>query len=133
MPESDIHHLQSNVEQGVLVLTLTVNQLQDEKLAEAVLQELISSIEQSGIRKVVIDLRNIKFISSVAFRPLLHVRRILHDAGGRLVLCGLSSVVGDVFYTTRLVSPDGSFSALFELAADVPAAVAHLNSQELKE
>jgi anti-anti-sigma factor len=132
MPESDTH-VQSHVEQGVLVLTLAVNQLQDEKLAEALLQELVSSIEQAESRNVVIDLRNIKFISSVAFRPLLHVRRILQDAAGRLVLCGLSTVVGDVFYTTRLVSADGSFAAPFELAADVPAAVALLNREQLKE
>jgi anti-anti-sigma factor len=128
MPESASQYLQSSVEQGVLVLTLTTRQLQDEKLTEAVLGELLAAIEQSESRKVVIDLQHIKFISSVAFRPLLRVRRLLQEAGGRLVLCGLTSVVGDVFYTTRLVSADGSFAAPFELTADVASAVAHLNS-----
>jgi anti-anti-sigma factor len=133
MPELPGRYLESRTEQGVLVLTLTTNQLQDEKLAEVVLQELMSAIEQAQARKVVIDLRNIKFISSVAFRPLLRVRRMLQNAGGRLALCGLSRVVGDVFYTTRLASADGSSMAPFELAPDVPAAVAHLNEPEPKK
>jgi anti-anti-sigma factor len=114
----------------VQVLTFTTRQIQDEKTAEAILLELLELIEQNRSRKVVIDLQNIKYISSVAFRPLLNIRRKLQEMGGRLVLCGLSSVIGDVFYTTKLVSADGSFAAPFELEPDASAAIARLNSDE---
>jgi anti-anti-sigma factor len=120
-------YVTSSLEQEVLILTLNITHLQDEKMADALLQELQANVDYYGARKVVIDLQRIKYISSVAFRPLLHLRRQLREADGRLVLCGLSPVIGDVFYTTRLVSPDGAFAAPFELEADAVAAVARLN------
>ena len=130
MPEGRTTHVTSRIDQGVQVLTFTTKHIQDEKTADAILLELLELIEQNRSRKVVIDLQNIKYISSVAFRPLLNIRRKLQEMGGRLVLCGLSSVVGDVFYTTKLVSADGSFAAPFELEPDATAAIARLNSDE---
>jgi anti-anti-sigma factor len=121
-------NLTSRLDEGVVVATFTPKHIQDEKIAEALLQELIGLIDQNQTRKLVIDFQNIKYISSVAFRPLLNIRRKICDMGGRLILCGLSQVVGDVFYTTKLVSTDGSFAAPFELAPDAAAAVARLNS-----
>src|SRR5205814_9967756 len=107
--------LTSRLDNGVLVVLFTTKHIQDEKMADAVLQDLLSLIDQHLTRKLVIDFQNIKYISSVAFRPLLNIRRKLGEMGGRLMLCGLSQVVGDVFYTTKLVSTDGSFAAPFEL------------------
>ncbi|HEV3120022.1 MAG TPA: STAS domain-containing protein [Gemmataceae bacterium] len=131
MTEAPRTNLTSRVDQGVLVVTFTTKQIQDEKLSEAILQELTALIDQHRARKLVIDFQNIKYISSVAFRPLLNIRRKLNELSGRLVLCGLSQVVGDVFYTTKLVSPDGSFAAPFELASDAADAVARLNQSEM--
>ena len=130
MPEVRTTYVTSRIDQEVQVLTFTTKHIQDEKTADAILLELLELIEHNRSRKVVIDLQNIKYISSVAFRPLLNIRRKLHEMGGRLVLCGLSSVVGDVFYTTKLVSADGSFAAPFELEPDATAAIARLNSDE---
>src|SRR5260370_41522619 len=101
--------VESRIEQGVLVLTLRIKELQDEKSSEAILQEMLAQVELHRVNSVVVDLNAIKYLSSVAFRPFLSLRRKLKDSGGRLVLCGLCNVVGDVFYTTRLVSPDGGF------------------------
>ena len=131
MTEAPRSNLTSRVEQGVLVVTFTTRQIQDEKVSEAILQELTALIDQHRARKLVIDFQNIRYISSVAFRPLLNIRRKLNEVSGRLVLCGLSQVVGDVFYTTKLVSPDGSFAAPFELESDADAAVARLSQSEM--
>jgi len=131
MTEAPRSNLTSRVDQGVLVVTFTTRQIQDEKVSEAILQELTALIDQHRARKLVIDFQNIRYISSVAFRPLLNIRRKLNEVSGRLVLCGLSQVVGDVFYTTKLVSPDGSFAAPFELESDADAAVARLSQSEM--
>src|SRR5438552_14479288 len=128
MIEAPRSNLTSRIDHGVLVVTFTTKHIQDEKISEAILQELTILIDQHRACKLVIDFQNIKYISSVAFRPLLNIRRKLNGIGGRLVLCGLSQVVGDVFYTTKLVSPDGSFAAPFEMERDVPSAIARLNS-----
>jgi anti-anti-sigma factor len=103
-------------------------QLQDEKLASAIQEELLALVAHANAQKIVIDLQHIEYISSVAFRPLLHLRRKMQENGGRMVLCGLSPAVGDVFYTTRLVNRAGTFAAPFDLEQDIPTAVARLNS-----
>jgi anti-anti-sigma factor len=133
MSQPNYRHLESNVVSGVLVITVKETQLQDEKLAQAIQDELLAAVNSSGISNVVVDLRNIRYVSSVAFRPLLRIRRHVYDAGGKLILCGMSRVVGDVFFTTKLVSPDGSFVAPFEMAADAAAAVERITSPSPKK
>ncbi len=129
MAEPQSRYLKSSCEEGVLVLTITATELQDEKLAGVLQQELLTQIDHHKPQKLIVDLQNIKYLSSVAFRPFLSLRRKLQEAGGRLILCGLSSVVGDIFYTTRLISPTGSFDAPFEMTKDVAGAIARFSGK----
>jgi anti-sigma B factor antagonist len=129
MSEPTAQHLKAGIEDGVLVLTLTDSHLQEERVAQELLQELGAMVDHYRARKVVVDLGSIRYLSSVAFRPLLNLRRRVVEAHGRLMLCNLSTVVGDVFYTTRLVSPTGSFDAPFEMEKDVASAIAALNRE----
>ena len=125
MPDVPYRHLKGTVENDVLVLSILDSSLQDEQVANALLQELLRQIEHATAKKVVVDFQRLKYMSSVAFRPFLNLRRSLQDIGGRLVICGLTNAVGDIFYTTRLVSQTGSV-APFEMAPDVKTAVARL-------
>lgn len=119
-------HLETRTEQGVLVLTIALSQVEGEGVADALRQEMLAAVLLSGSQKVVVDFCNVKYISSVAFRPLLSLRRKLRENNGRMMLCGLSKAVGDVFYTTRLISTSGEVTAPFEMQADVEAALARL-------
>jgi anti-anti-sigma factor len=130
MSEPQPRHLKSSIEQGILVLTITETQLQNEAQTETLLHEMLAAVSSLRVPKLVSNFQHIKYISSVAFRPLLHLRRKVQEAAGRMVLCGLTPVVGDVFYTTRLVSPDGSFAAPFEMEPDVASAIARLKSDK---
>ncbi len=120
-------YLKSSTEQGVLVLTVTATKIQDEELGNALREELVAAVAEAGAQKVVVNFQHTVYVSSVAFRPLLHLRQKLQATGGRLILCGLSPVIGDLFYTTRLASSTGS-TAPFQLEPDVAAAVARLNN-----
>jgi anti-anti-sigma factor len=120
--------LQASIEQDVLVLTITEPQVEGDEVARALQQEMLAAAEAANARHIVVDFRNVRYISSVAFGPLLALRRKLQGANGRLMVCGLSQMVGDIFYTTRMVSPSGTFTAPFELQADVAAAIAALSA-----
>jgi anti-anti-sigma factor len=124
MPESPYHHLNCNV----IVLVITESQLQGDAISDVLRADLLGAVERSGARHVVLDFQRITWLSSVAFRPLLSLHRKLKEQGGRLVLCGMSDRVAEVFYVTRLVSTSGTSAAPFDLQADVPAAVASLYS-----
>ncbi len=126
MAEPNYRLLDVNAEGDVLVLTITEPQVEGDQVAQELQRELMAAATAANTCKVIIDFRNVRYISSVAFAPLLALRRHLNDSGGRLLLCGLSSMVGDIFYTTKMVSPAGTFTAPFEMQADVPAALAAL-------
>lgn len=118
--------LRSSQDQGVLVLTIIQPRIQGEEIAQTLRDEMRQAVEQTRITQVVIDLQHVRYLSSVAFWPLLSLRRQLNDSGGRMMICGLSGDLEDVFTTTRMISTGGAVDAPFEVAADVAAAVARL-------
>lgn len=72
------------------MLTIIETALQDEHLAEDLLQELLAALAQFAVNKVVVDMQNLKYVTSVAFRPLLRLRSKLQETRGGLMLCGLT-------------------------------------------
>jgi anti-anti-sigma factor len=127
MAEPHYRHLECRTEQGVLVILITEPKVQGEQVAEELRDEMLAALAVSGVSKVAVDFRNVQYISSTAFRPLLAVRRNLQETGGRIILCGLTKVIGDVFYTTRMIGSDGVMKAIFEMEPDEARAVAALN------
>jgi anti-anti-sigma factor len=122
MAESPYKHVQCQA----IVLAINETQLQGDPISEQLRADLLSALERSGARNVVLDFQKINFVSSVAFRPLLSLHRRLKEQGGRLILCGMSERVAEVFQVTRLVSTTGASAAPFELQKDIPAAIASL-------
>jgi anti-anti-sigma factor len=51
----------------------------------------IVELIRAGTHHMVIDFRNVRYVSSAGFRPLLIAAKMLEDANGKLVLCGVSS------------------------------------------
>jgi anti-anti-sigma factor len=128
MSDVPISHLTTRTTDGIWVLTFRDSQLHGDELAEALRQELLALVTESGAKKMVLDLRNVQYLSSVAFRPLLSLRRKLVDTGGQMVLCNLSPEVEEVFHAVRLISTSRSSPAPFDVQPDVPAAIAHLKA-----
>jgi anti-anti-sigma factor len=118
--------LHSTVEQGVLVLTIAQSRIQGEDTAHDLREEMRIAVEQAGGQRVVVDFRYTRYLSSVAFWPLLSLRKQLLETGGRLMICGLSEDIADVFMTTKMISSGGAVDAPFEVAPDAAAAVARL-------
>jgi anti-anti-sigma factor len=126
MPASVGPFLHTCVDQGVLVLTVTQPRIQGEEIAQQLREEMHLAVQRTGCNRVVVDLQHAVYLSSVAFWPLLSLRRQLLDSGGRLILCGLNPDIEDVFATTKMISTGGAIDAPFEVAADAAAAVARL-------
>jgi anti-anti-sigma factor len=125
MPEAS-SNFAIRMEKDVLVLQVLHTQITGDDVAEAMRQELGQALDTSKPKKVVLDFQNVKYMSSVGFRPLLSLRRKMHEVDGRMVLCGLSPFVADVLRTVRLISTYGTATAPFDSAADVPSALALL-------
>jgi anti-anti-sigma factor len=61
------------------------------------LKDRLSQLIQSGMSQLVIDFRDVAYISSAGFRTLLIIAKQSEAADGRLALCGISSEVRRLF------------------------------------
>ena len=110
----------------VVVLTIQPAQILGDDLADELRDQLLAVAIQSQARNVVLNFQNVGFLSSAGFRPLLSLHRVLRQQGGKLLLCGLTPTVTEIFEVTRLISTRGQMRAPFEVFPDVPSAVASL-------
>ena len=122
--------LQADLDRGVLVLTVTRAQIEGEDVARQLREEMLAAVERTGASRIVIDLQHTRYVSSVAFWPLLALNRRLREQGGRLLVCGLTGAVHLVFTTTRMINSDGFSGAPFEVAEDRETALARLSGAQ---
>lgn len=129
MPSAAAPLLQSSVDQGILILVITQPRIQGEEIAVQLREEMQHALEKAGLNRVVVDLQHVRYLSSVAFWPLLSLRKQLRNADGRIIICGLSGDVEDIFTTTRMISTGGTVDAPFEVAPDVATALERMESE----
>ena len=120
--------LEISIEEDILILTVNSRQIEGEATAMRLKDELTTIVEASGLVKVVLDLKATRYLSSIAFWPLLTLRKYLGQRQGRLVLCGLTGAVEEVFTSTKMISSAGSADAPFEVAVDRESAIAKLRA-----
>jgi anti-sigma B factor antagonist len=70
----------------------------------------VAALINAGTHHILIDLRQIPYISSAGFRALLIAAKAMDAAKGRLVLCGMSSEIKRLFDI-------GAFTDLFTICA----------------
>ena len=131
MPEPAAPYLDSTVSNGVLVVTVRRTSIEGEAAAKALGTEIEAALAQTPATRVVVDLQHVRYITSVAFWPLLALRRRLRQQGGRLLVCGLTEGIRDIFLVTRMVSTDGSLNTPFEMAEDRDTALALLHENKI--
>ena len=66
------------------------------------LQKAFAALLDKGKKKIVLDLSNIDFISSIVIASLVFMVKRAREAGGNLVLCGVRDKVKKVLAITNL-------------------------------
>lgn len=59
--------------------------------------EYLNEAIDGGVRKMVVNLENVDFVSSAGLRILLATAKRLSGEGGSLRICGLNETVSEVF------------------------------------
>jgi len=111
----------------VLILAIESKRIASYESAELMGAELIDAVQREEAIKVVVDLSRLEYMSSVGYGPLISLRTSIRNAGGRLVLCGLSPVIQQMFEATRLLINPNSPGSLFEFTDTVANAVTKLS------
>lgn len=86
--------------------------------AARTLETQLDGLIARGERRIVLDLTQLLYISSVGLRAVLMAAKALHAAGGRLVLCNPTPDVKRIF--------DIGFANVFEILPSRAAALAAL-------
>lgn len=81
------------------------------------LRDRLTGMIQSGTTRLVIDLKEVTYISSAGFRTLLITARSVDSAKGKLALCGVAGEVKRLFDIA-------SFTELFTILPNRDDAVA---------
>lgn len=104
------------------ITAVTVTGRVDSTTADSLTTRL-TEIVKSGASRLLIDLKEVSYISSAGFRTLLITARAVAQAKGAMVLCGLSGEMKRLFDL-------GGFSELFAIAASRDEALIKLHAAD---
>ena len=96
-------------DEGNYVLVTLLGRL--DELAAGEVERAFTGMIDAGVDRVLLDLSGVEYISSSGLRVLLMLLRAVKQREGRLVLCGLSPFVAEVFDISN-------FRSLFEVRQD---------------
>ena len=105
--------IESRLDAGVLVATLNGRL---DAVTASEFDVWFAARMQAGENRLVLDMAGLDYISSAGLRSLLAATKKLKASGGKIVLCGLTGAVAEVFTMS-------GFMAIFTVAATVPEAL----------
>jgi anti-anti-sigma factor len=127
MPES-AQYLTSRYEQGILVIEVLATKLNDDSLVFALRDEIVSAIRSSESDDVIIDMKNVKYLTSIALLPFVGIRSAAEQRGGRVVLCEPAGIVVDVLSVSQLIVESRDHARHLQMADSLESAIAILKS-----
>jgi anti-anti-sigma factor len=121
-------HITATTEQGVLVLAVDLTEVKDFMIAEELRYELLHAVKRSSSKKFIIDLRNMTFMTSLAFVAFIGVKHGVREIDGRLILCNMTDFIRKVFNAKRLLSPGAQTgNVAFEEAETLALAIERMH------
>ena len=127
-------HIGARNADGTLVLTIEVEQVKDFTISEEMRYELVHAVKSREAKRIVVDLRNMTFMTSLACVAFIGVRQAMKDVEGRVVLCNMSDFIHKVFSAKRLlVRSKNNGNVAFESAPTLEEALAMLATPDEQE
>ncbi len=124
-PNTQVRFTDCHVETGVLIVDIVESELHGDEPMQGFGRELLAAVDKFGVHDVALNFARVTYLTSAAFDPLTSLLHRVRERSGRLILCGLSPLITEVFEVTELIGA-GSGPDTFETRPDVAAAVAAL-------
>ena len=74
----------------------------DEQNIQVIGEQLFDLVEQENRRKLLLNFKNVDYLSSAALGKLITLNKKLNEVGGRLILCAIAPQIFEVFEITKL-------------------------------
>ena len=86
----------------VTVVNFTDKKILDEQNIQLIGEQLFRLVDELGRRKLLLNFRNVEYLSSAALGKFITLNKKVNAAGGRLILCGIDPQIYEVFEITKL-------------------------------
>ena len=86
----------------ITVVNFVDKKILDEQNIQVIGEQLFQLVDELGRRKILLNFKNVEFLSSAALGKLITLNRKLQSAGGKLVLCEIDPQIYEVFEITKL-------------------------------
>jgi anti-sigma B factor antagonist len=86
----------------ILTILLTDAKILDAPLIEQIHQEMVKILGETELRNVLLDFREVKFLSSAALGMLILVNKMCKEYKINLKLCNIESDIAQVFKITGM-------------------------------
>jgi len=86
----------------VTLVNFVDKKILDEQNIQMIGDDLFRLVDELGRKKVLLNFSNVEFMSSAALGKLIRLHQRLHSLGGKLILCGISKAILEIFEITKL-------------------------------
>ena len=97
------------------IVTFTDERILEEKDIQALQESIMSVVEQSERINMILDFRNVRFLSSAVLGLLIRISKKIYECDGKLRLCNIDPKIYEIFKITRLTK-------IFDIYQDIESA-----------
>lgn len=105
------------------IVTLTDEKILEEQDISALRNSVMSVVEQGQGISLILDFRNVRFLSSAVLGLLIRVSKKVYEQDGLLRLCNIEPKIHEIFRITRL-------TRIFDIYKDLEAAMEGLGPSD---
>lgn len=109
--------------EDAIIVTLTDEKILEEEHIRVLQESIMSVIDGAGETNLILDFRNVRFLSSAVLGLLIRVSKRIYESGGQLRLCNIERKIHEIFKITRLTK-------IFDIHRSLESAVESLSSAE---
>ena len=92
----------SNLHEDVTVVRFADSKLVDQRDVNQIASELTGMIEGGGVRKMVVNMADVQYLSSLALAKLISLAKAVKIRNGTLKFCCIPRPISEVLELTRL-------------------------------
>ena len=86
----------------ITVVNFVDKKILDEQNIQVIGEQLFSLVDELGRKKILLNFRNVEYLSSAALGKFITLNKKVNGSGGKLILCNIDAQIYEVFEITKL-------------------------------
>jgi len=101
------------------IVSFTDEKILEEKDIKALQESIMSIVEQAERINLILDFRNVRFLSSAVLGLLIRISKRIYERDGQLMLCNINPKIYEIFKITRLTKTFDIYNDVQSAAEDI--------------